>query len=72
MAKKKISPAEPVKQRTTSTRKNRVAIMLNDEEMKALNRFITTYKIKNKSRFMRETLMGTILRKFEEDHPTLF
>lgn len=72
MAKKKTSPAEPIKQRTTSTRKNRIAIMLNDEELKALNRFIATYKVKNKSRFMRETLMSTILKKFDEDHPTLF
>ena len=46
--------------------------MLNDEEMKALNRFIERYKIKNKSRFVRETLMTNILRKMEEDHPTLF
>lgn len=72
MAKKKITPAEPIKLRTPSTRKNRIAIMLNDEELKALNRFIATYKVKNKSRFMRETLMSTILKKFDEDHPTLF
>jgi hypothetical protein len=69
---KKKTTKEPIKQRTTSTRKNRVAFMLNDEEMKALNRFITTYKVKNKSRFVRETLMTTILKRFEEDHPTLF
>ncbi len=69
---KKKSVKEPIKQRTAPTRKNRVAIMLNDEEMKALNRFISTYKIKNKSRFVREALMTTILKKFEEDHPTLF
>lgn len=69
---KKKTTKEPIKQRTTSTRRNRVAFMLNDEEMRALNRFIATYKVKNKSRFMRETLMTTILKKFEEDHPTLF
>jgi hypothetical protein len=69
---KKKTTKEPIKQRTTSTRKNRVAFMLNDEEMKALTRFITTYKVKNKSRFVRETLMTAILKRFEEDHPTLF
>jgi len=68
---KKKTPKEPTKARV-STRKNRVAIMLNDEEMKAMNRFVSTYKIKNKSRFVRETLMTTILKKFDEDHPTLF
>ncbi len=68
---KKKTPTEPTKKRN-STRKNRVAIMLNDEELKALNRFIETYNIQNKSRFVREALMTTILKKFDEDHPTLF
>lgn len=68
---KKKTPKEPTKKRI-STRKNRVAIMLNDEEQKAMNRFIDTYKIRNKSRFVRETLMTAILKKFNEDHPTLF
>ena len=54
------------------TRKNTLAVMLNDEEMKALNRFIERYKIQNKSRFVREAVMTVILRKMEEDHPTLF
>jgi metal-responsive CopG/Arc/MetJ family transcriptional regulator len=68
---KKKTTKEPTKKRI-SKRKNRVAIMLNDEEMKAMNRFIETYKIKNKSRFVRETLITAILKKFDEDHPTLF
>ena len=54
------------------TRRNTLAVMLNDEEVKALNRFVERYKIKNKSRFVREALMTVILRKMEEDHPTLF
>lgn len=69
---KKKTKKEAVKQRTTSNRTNRLAIMLNDEEMKALSRFLEKYKIKNKSRLVRETLMKAILKKFEEDHPTLF
>lgn len=68
---KKKTTKEPTKKRI-SKRQNRVAIMLNDEEMKAMNRFIETYKIKNKSRFVRETLITAILKKFDEDHPTLF
>ncbi|MBN1463594.1 MAG: hypothetical protein JXQ69_08285 [Paludibacteraceae bacterium] len=68
---KEKTTKEPTKKRI-SKRKNRVAIMLNDEEMKAMNRFIETYKIKNKSRFVRETLITAILKKFDEDHPTLF
>ncbi|MEA4984383.1 MAG: hypothetical protein VB105_02880 [Paludibacter sp.] len=46
--------------------------MLNDAENKALNRYINQYNVSNKSKFIRETLMQAILRRFEEDAPTLF
>ena len=53
-------------------RSNRVTISLNDKEMRALERFYEKYKIKNKTRFLRETIITTILKKFDEDYPTLF
>ncbi|HLP05497.1 MAG TPA: hypothetical protein VK152_08725 [Paludibacter sp.] len=68
MAKKNILPASM----RNNLRTHRQVFTLNDEENKALNRYITKYKVKNKSRFMRETLMLAIIRKMEEDHPTLF
>ena len=46
--------------------------VLNDAENKALNRYLSKYKVSNKSKFIRETLMQVILRKFDEDMPTLF
>jgi len=55
-----------------SLRTHRQIFTLNDEENKALTRYITKYKVQNKSKFIRETLMLTIIRKMEEDHPTLF
>jgi len=55
-----------------SLRTHRQIFTLNDEENKALTRYITKYKVQNKSKFIRETLMITIIRKMEEDHPTLF
>jgi len=55
-----------------SLRTHRQIFTLNDEENKALNRYITKYKVQNKSKFIREALMLTIIRKMEEDHPTLF
>lgn len=45
---------------------------LNVLEEKALRRYISRYKVSNKSKFIRETLMRTILKKFEDDTPTLF
>jgi len=55
-----------------SLRTHRQIFTLNDEENKALTRYITKYNVQNKSKFIRETLMLTIIRKMEEDHPTLF
>lgn len=61
----------PVSQRN-SLRTHRQLFTLNDEENKVLNRYIAKYKVQNKSKFIRETLMVAIIRKLEEDHPTLF
>jgi len=61
----------PVSQRN-SLRTHRQIFTLNDEENKALNRYIAKYRVQNKSKFIRETLMKAIIRQFEEDHPTLF
>jgi hypothetical protein len=68
MAKKIIKPL----QKRNSLRTHRQLFTLNDEEQKALNRYIAKYKVKNKAKFLRETIMIAIIRKFEEDHPTLF
>ena len=45
---------------------------LNDAENRALMKYMKKYRISNKSRFIRETLMYAILKKLEEDSPTLF
>ncbi|HBZ34371.1 MAG TPA: hypothetical protein DEO38_04635 [Bacteroidales bacterium] len=45
---------------------------LNDDEQRALERYCQRYHVKNKSKFIREALMRTILQQFDEDHPTLF
>jgi len=55
-----------------SLRTHRQIFTLNDEENKALIRYIAKYQVQNKSKFIRETLMMTIIKKMEEDHPTLF
>ena len=55
-----------------SLRTHRQIFTLNDEENKALTRYITKYQVQNKSKFIRETLMMAIIKKMEEDHPTLF
>jgi hypothetical protein len=53
-------------------RNNRLSLMLNNREMRALGIYCNRYRIKNKSGFLRETIMRAILKRFEEEHPTLW
>ena len=71
MKKQKKKTTQPSK-RVALHRTHRISFLFNDEEMKAFNRHIEKYRIKNQSRFIRETLMTSILKQLEENHPTLF
>ncbi len=53
-------------------RVHKVTFLLNDEEQKTVARYLGRYKISNKSRWYRETIMSHILKMMEEDYPTLF
>ena len=46
--------------------------MLNDDEYKTVQRYLDKYRIANKSRWYRETILSLIMRTLEEDYPTLF
>jgi hypothetical protein len=46
--------------------------MLNNRELRALGIYCNRYRVKNKSEFLRETIMKAILKRFEEEHPTLW
>jgi hypothetical protein len=53
-------------------RTNRLTLMLNQREMRALGIYCNRFRIKNKSEFLRETIMKAILKRFEDEHPTLW
>ncbi|HDZ40786.1 MAG TPA: hypothetical protein ENH59_03790 [Bacteroidetes bacterium] len=53
-------------------RSNRLTIMLNNREMRALNIYCQRYRVKNKSRFLRETVMSAIVQKFNDEMPSLW
>lgn len=53
-------------------RTNRLTLMLNNRELRALGIYCNRYRIKNKSEFLRETVMKAILKRFEDEHPTLW
>ena len=71
-----IEKIMPVKQKINKDKNllriNRKAIMLNNKELGAFNYYCKKYRVANQSKFIRETIMIEILRKFEDDHPKLF
>ena len=55
-----------------SRRVHRSTFMLTDEENSAIELYCKKYKIRNKSKFMREAVLRTVMEKFLDDYPTLF
>lgn len=53
-------------------RTHRVAIMLNDSELRAITHYCERYRMTNRSDMIRQTLMRAILKRFDKDSPTLF
>ena len=53
-------------------RTNKVQFVFNDKEFDVFSSYCKKYKIKNRSKFIRETIMSAILRQIVEDQPTLF
>ena len=51
---------------------NRQTICFNNHELAAINKFCNKYRINNKSKFMREAIITEVLKKFDEDYPSLF
>lgn len=53
-------------------RKKKVSILLNDTEMHVLEKYCKRYRVTNRSKLIRETLMRAMLKQFDKDQPTLF
>jgi len=51
---------------------NRRSILFNNKELKAIESYCQKYRINNRSKFMREAIITSILKKFDDDYPTLF
>lgn len=67
-----MSSKSPKLPRRPSVRVHRHTFVLNEQEERALERYCQRYRISNKSKFIREAVINAILRRFDEDHPTLF
>ena len=53
-------------------RQQRMVCLMSDEEQQIVDRYLEKYKITNKSRWLRETVLLFIYKYMEEDYPTLF
>ena len=53
-------------------RERRMSILSSDDEQLIVDRYLEKYKITNKSRWLRETILMFIHKNMEEDYPTLF
>ena len=51
---------------------NKTSIMFNNHELKAIDQYCRQFRVKNKSKFMREVIITEVLRKFDKHNPTLF
>jgi len=60
----KATPEEP-------KREQRMVCLMSEEELRIVDRYLEKYKITNKSRWLRETILMFIHKNMEEDYPTL-
>ena len=61
------------KQKATAvTRSKQMNFSISDEEYNLICLYLKKYKISNKSRWLRETVLAHILKNLELDYPTLF
>lgn len=70
--KKKKEALAAEKDNQAQQRDFRITISLNEKEYNAVNRYMDKYKINNRNRWLRETIVMHVLHKMEENHPTLF
>ena len=53
-------------------RKERYSFLVNPDERQMIENYLRKYKIRNRSRWMRETLITFIIKNLDQDYPTLF
>jgi hypothetical protein len=53
-------------------RKHKMSFLFNELEQSALENYCKKYKVDNRSKFIRETVVSAILKQFDKDYPSLF
>lgn len=57
---------------STPKRKQRMVCLMSEDELRIVDSYLKKYKITNKARWLRETVLTFIRQKMDEDYPTLF
>lgn len=70
--KKKITKQDNINARKSTKRERRMSLLLSDSEQRIIDNYLAKYKIKNKSRWLRQTVLAFIHKNMEDDYPTLF
>ena len=55
-----------------SVRNERYSFLVNESEKQTIENYLRKYRISNRSRWMRETLITFIIKNLDQDYPTLF
>lgn len=63
---------KPKRKACQTNRNKHVNFSLNDEEYALICNYARKYKISNRSRWFRETIIAHVLRSLDQDYPTLF
>ena len=54
-----------------SVRNERYSFLVNSTERQTIENYLRKYRISNRSRWMRETLITFIIKNLDQDYPTL-
>lgn len=57
---------------THPKRTKKAEFTLSEEEFELINFYLKKYKITNRSRWFRETIINHVLKNMDMDYPTLF
>ena len=69
---KKISKKDPLVDKAKLIRKHAIVTTFNDIENDAFVRYCKQFKVKNKSKLIREMILKSIWIDFHQNYPTLF
>lgn len=71
----KLSGADPAymaRERESLKRVHRKVVLFNLKELRAIDEYCHRFKIDSRSALIRKSVMETVLKALEENHPTLF